>query len=531
VNNKTKYDAVIVGAGFAGMYMLFKLRKMGLSVLVFEAGADLGGTWYWNRYPGARCDVESMQYSYQFDEELQQEWEWSERYATQPEILKYIDHVAKKFNLRSDIRFNTKVTKAFFDEKFNHWRLETDDGEKLIAQYCIMATGCLSSVNKPDIKGKESFSGSIYYTGEWPHKGVDLGNKRVGIIGTGSSAIQSIPVIAKTVDELTVFQRTANYAVPAHNKSLNPDQVRKIKDNYAEFRAKAKLTPTGNLFEIGKASVTLDSDEEREKSYEERWQAGGLPFLSAYADVMFNAESNRVAADFVRNKIREIVNDRVVADLLSPKNIIGCKRLCVDTGYYEAFNKDNVKLIDISKSGIDEICGPGIRIGKKVYELDVIIFATGFDAMTGALLNIDIRGKKDLPLKEKWSEGPRSYLGVALAGFPNLFMITGPGSPSVISNMLPAIEQHVDWITECISYMRNKGFAVIDAQNEAEEEWISHVRDVADMSLRSTCNSWYVGANIPGKPRIYMPYIGGVPVYAKKCKDVASAGYEGFALT
>ena len=327
-----------------------------------------------------------------------------------------------------------------------------------------------------------------------------------------------------------MFQRTANYAVPAHNKPLDPDQVRKIKDNYAEFRAKAKLTPTGNLFEIGKDSVTLDSEEERAKSYEKRWQAGGLPFLSAYADVMLDSESNRVAADFVREKIREIVNDRAVADLLTPKNIIGCKRLCVDTGYYETFNKDNVKLVDISASGIDALCESGVRIGKKVYELDVIISATGFDAMTGALLNIDIRGKKGLPLKEKWNEGPKSYLGVALAGFPNLFTITGPGSPSVISNMLPAIEQHVDWITECISYMRNKGFAVIDAQTEAEEEWISHVRDVADMSLRSTCNSWYVGANIPGKPRIYMPYIGGVPAYAKKCKEVASAGYKGFAL-
>ncbi|MFT5182254.1 MAG: cation diffusion facilitator CzcD-associated flavoprotein CzcO [Alphaproteobacteria bacterium] len=527
----TDFDVVVVGAGFAGMYTLHRLREMGLSVRVVEAGSDVGGTWYWNRYPGARCDVESMQYSYQFSEALQQEWEWSERYATQPEILRYVDHVAKRFDLRRDIQFNTRVTAATFDDQSRRWHIDTDDGTRLSAPYCIMATGCLSAANKPQFKGQEDFAGQVYHTGHWPPEGVDFTGQRVAVIGTGSSAIQSIPVIAEQAAQLIVFQRTPNYAVPAHNAPLDPTVVSEIKADYAGFRAKAKLTPTGNLFKAGGPSALAVSAQEREREYEARWQAGGLPFLAAYADLMFDADANKTVADFVRNKIRAIVRDTAVADLLVPRNIIGCKRLCIDTGYYDTFNRDNVSLVDISDTPVEAITENGVSIDGRVYEVDAIVSATGFDAMTGALLKIDIRGSGGVALRDKWRDGPRAYLGLALAGFPNLFMITGPGSPSVISNMLPAIEQHVNWITECIGYMRANGLGRIEAQGFAEDAWVAHVGEVADMSLRSTCSSWYVGANVPGKPRVYMPYIGGVPAYAQKCEEVASAGYDGFVLS
>ncbi len=525
------FDAVIVGAGFAGMYMLYRLREMGLSVKVIEAGSDVGGTWYWNRYPGARCDVESMQYSYQFSEELQQEWEWTERYATQPEILRYVDHVAERFDLRRDIQFDTRVTAAVYDDEAGHWRLATDDGAHVTAGYCIMATGCLSAPNEPKFDGQESFTGAIYHTAHWPHEGVDFTGQRVAVIGTGSSAIQSIPVIAEQAAQLYVFQRTPNYAVPAHNAPLEPQAVREIKADYAGFRARAKQTPTGNLFDVGGPSALAVSDEEREREYEARWAHGGLPFLAAYADLMFDADANKTVADFVRAKIRGIVHDPAVADLLTPNYVIGCKRLCVDTGYYETFNRANVTLVDVSDTPIERITPDGVSVDGTVYAVDAIVFATGFDAMTGAMLRIDIRGRAGEPLKAKWQDGPRTYLGLALAGFPNLFMITGPGSPSVISNMLPSIEQHVDWIADCLEYLRAHKLRRIEAQRDAEDAWVAHVNEVAGRSLRSTCNSWYVGANVPGKPRVYMPYIGGVPVYAEKCAQIAAAGYEGFTLT
>jgi cyclohexanone monooxygenase len=526
----TDFDAVIVGAGFAGMYMLYRLREMELSVRVLEAGSDIGGTWYWNRYPGARCDVESMQYSYQFSEDLQQEWEWSERYATQPEILCYANHVADRFDLRRDIQFDTRVSAATFDDDAGHWLIETNDGVQLTAAYCIMATGCLSAPNEPKFDGQESYTGATYHTAHWPHEGVDFTGQRVAVIGTGSSAIQSIPVIAEQAAHLYVFQRTPNYAVPAHNAPLAPDLVREIKADYAGFRARAKQTPTGNLFDIGGPSALAVSDEEREREYEARWAYGGLPFLAAYADLMFDADANQTVADFVRAKIRGIVHDPAVADLLTPKYVIGCKRLCVDTGYYESFNRDNVTLVDVSDTPIERIAPDGVSVDGQVYPVDAIVFATGFDAMTGAMLRIDIRGRAGEPLKAKWQDGPRTYLGLALAGFPNLFMITGPGSPSVISNMLPSIEQHVDWIADCLEYMRTHNLRRIEAQPDAEDAWVAHVNEVAGRSLRSTCNSWYVGANVPGKPRVYMPYIGGVPVYAAKCEQVAAGGYEGFTL-
>ncbi len=524
-------DAVIVGAGFAGMYMLHRLRQRGFTARVFEAGTGVGGTWYWNRYPGARCDVESMQYSYQFDDALQQEWEWTERYAPQPEILKYANHVADRYDLRKDIRFNSRVKSARFDEATARWTVEIEDGTRVTARFCIMATGCLSAANKPAFKGIDGFRGETYHTGHWPKEDVDFTGKRVGVIGTGSSAIQSIPIIAGQAKHLTVFQRTPNYTVPAHNQPLDPKLKRDIKADYANFRARAKTMPAGINLRINAVSALAVSEEERRKEYEDRWAYGGIPFMGAYMDLLLNEEANQTAAEFVRQKIRETVKDPKVAELLSPKTVIGCKRLCVDTGYYATFNRPNVTLVDVSETPIDEITAKGLRVGATEYEFDAIVFATGFDAMTGALLRIDIRGRGERPLKEKWSEGPKSYLGLAIAGFPNLFTVTGPGSPSVLTNMLPSIEQHVDWIAACITHIRDRGLRQVEAEPGAEEAWVGHVGQVAGVTLRSTCSSWYVGANVPGKPRVFMPYIGGFPAYVAKCEDVVAKGYEGFALS
>lgn len=524
-------DAVIVGAGFAGMYMLHRLRQRGFTARVFEAGTGVGGTWYWNRYPGARCDVESMQYSYQFDDALQQEWEWTERYAPQPEILKYANHVADRYDLRKDIRFNSRVKSARFDEATARWTVEIEDGTRVTARFCIMATGCLSAANKPAFKGIDGFRGETYHTGHWPKEDVDFTGKRVGVIGTGSSAIQSIPIIAGQAKHLTVFQRTPNYTVPAHNQPLDPKLKRDIKADYANFRARAKTMPAGINLRINAVSALAVSEEERRKEYEDRWAYGGIPFMGAYMDLLLNEEANQTAAEFVRQKIRETVKDPKVAELLSPKTVIGCKRLCVDTGYYATFNRPNVTLVDVSETPIDEITAKGLRVGATEYEFDAIVFATGFDAMTGALLRIDIRGRGGRPLKEKWSEGPKSYLGLAIAGFPNLFTVTGPGSPSVLTNMLPSIEQHVDWIAACITHIRDRGLRQVEAEAGAEEAWVGHVGQVAGVTLRSTCSSWYVGANVPGKPRVFMPYIGGFPAYVAKCEDVVAKGYEGFALS
>ena len=525
------FDAVIVGAGFAGMYMLHRLRGLGFKSVVFEAGNDVGGTWYWNRYPGARCDVESMQYSYQFCDELQQEWEWSERYAPQPEILRYANHVADRFDLRRDIRFNTRVTAATFDEGAGRWIVETDDGARVSATFCIMGTGCLSTANTPAFKGLDSFKGDRYHTGRWPHEEVDFTGRRVGVIGTGSSAIQAIPVIARQAAHLFVFQRTPNFTIPAHNAPLDPDFRRHVKANYADLRAKAKQMPTGVYFPRNDRSALEAAAEERRREYEARWAYGGVAFLGAYKDLLFDREANETAAEYVRNKIRETVHDPRVAELLCPTEIIGCKRLCVDTGYYATFNRPNVTLVDVSRSPIEEITPHGVKVGDEEYELDALVFATGFDALTGALLRIDIRGRAGVSLKEKWHGGPRTYLGLATAGFPNLFTITGPGSPSVLANMIMAIEQHVDWIADCLEYMRERGLRHIEPAPEAEDAWGAHVNEDAGLSLRSQCGSWYVGSNVPGKPQVFMPYIGGFPVYAKRCEEVVANGYEGFALT
>ena len=524
-------DVAVVGAGFAGMYMLHRLRGFGFTVRVLEAGSGVGGTWYWNRYPGARCDVESMQYSYQFSDDLQQEWNWSERYAPQPEILRYAEHVADRFDLRRDIRFDTSVTSARFDEAANRWTVETDAGDGLTARYMVMATGCLSAPNTPKFKGLESFTGPRYHTGYWPKEGVDFTGRRVGVIGTGSSAIQSIPLIAEQAEHLYVFQRTPNYAVPAHNAPLDPDDVRRVKADYAGMRARARNMPPALDYVFNPQSALEASEDERRRVYEQRWADGGLAFMGAFGDLLLDEAANETAAEFVRGKIREIVHDAQVADRLSPSNVIGCKRLCVDTGYYATYNRPNVTLVDVSETPIDEITPTGLTVAGRAYDFDDLVLATGFDAMTGALLRIDITGRDGLKLQDKWHGGPRTYLGLAVAGFPNLFTITGPGSPSVLTNMLPSIEQHVEWIADCLVHQREHGLDLIEAETAAEDAWVSHVNETADLSLRSTCSSWYVGANVPGKPRVFMPYIGGHPAYVEKCDAVAENGYEGFTLS
>jgi len=528
---KTDFDAVVIGAGFGGMYMLYRLRQKGFTARVLEAGKGVGGTWYWNRYPGARCDVESVQYSYQFSRELEQEWEWTERYATQPEILKYANHVADRYDLRRDIRFETRVTRATFDDKNNVWAVETDRNDRIVARFVITAMGCLSSPNTPNIPGLADFRGPTYHTGNWPHEGVDFTGKTVGVIGTGSSAIQSIPVIAEQASHLTVFQRTANYTIPAHNQPLDPAYVKKIKASYPEMRRRAKTKPAGIDFEINMASAIETPEKERNAKYQERWDYGGLGFMASFSDLLLNDDSNQTAQDFVKEKIREIVKDPVTAEVLTPRNIIGCKRLCVDTGYWATFNRSNVTLVDIRDEPIERILPDGVRAKGKDWKFDCLVLATGFDAMTGALLRVDFRGRGGLTLKDKWSEGPKTYLGLTIVGFPNLFTITGPGSPSVLTNMLPSIEQHVDFITDCLVSLRDKGINVIEPTEQAQDDWVRHVGEVAGYTMRSTCSSWYVGANIPGKPRVFMPYIGGLPAYIQRCEAVVKNGYEGFALS
>ena len=524
-------DAVVVGAGFAGMYMLHRLRSLGLSARVFEAGDDVGGTWYWNRYPGARCDIESMEYSYQFSEELQQEWEWSERYAPQPEILRYAQHVADRFGLRPDIQFATRVIAASFDDSTSRWSVRTDRGNEVTAQFLIMATGCLSSANTPDFEGVDTFTGATYHTGRWPHEGVDFTGEKVGVIGTGSSAVQAIPIIAEQALELNVFQRTATYAVPAHNGPLDPDQQRAIKTDYGGLRERNSQTMVGfGSRTPPNESFALTTDpHERELQFESRWQHGGLQFLGAFGDLLFDPEANELAADFVRDKIRAVVDDPEVAELLSPSTVIGCKRLCVDTGYYTAFNRANVKLVDVSDAPIERITSNGVVADGVEYELDCIVFATGFDAMTGALLSVDMKGRDGTTLAEGWSEGPRTYLGLMVVGFPNLFTVTGPGSPSVLTNMIPSIEQHVEWIGDCIDYLGSNGYERIEATAAAQDAWVEHVNTIADLTLYPTCNSWYLGANVPGKARVFMPLLGFAP-YVERCNQVVACGYEGFDL-
>ncbi len=523
-----EFDVIVVGAGFAGMYLLHRLRGMGFTTRVLEAGGGVGGTWYWNRYPGARCDVESVQYSYQFSDELQQEWDWSEKYSPQPEILSYANHVADRFDLRRDIQFDTRVAVARFDHQAVRWRIETEAGEQFGARFCVMATGCLSASNTPAFEGIDSYRGERYHTGHWPHEGVDFTSKRVGIIGTGSSAIQAIPLIAEEAEHLYVFQRTPNYTVPAHNAPLDPATILAVKADYAGIRARAKQTAPGLDFVFNTDSAVEATEEERRREFRSRWDYGGVTFMGAFGDLLFDPRANDLAAEFVRSEIRELVDDPEVAELLCPDNVIGCKRLCVDTDYWKTYNRANVTLIDVAGVPIERLTPAGIRARGQEYALDAIVFATGFDAMTGALSRIDIQGVGGERLAEKWHGGPRAYLGLATAGFPNLFMITGPGSPSVLTNMLPSIEQHVEWVSDCLGWLRERGHASIVPTREAEDEWVAHVNEIADGNLRSTCSSWYVGANVAGKPRVFMPYIGGFPAYLQKCAEVVADDYAGF---
>jgi cation diffusion facilitator CzcD-associated flavoprotein CzcO/acetyl esterase/lipase len=528
-------DAVVVGAGFAGLYALHRLRSLGLRARVFEQGDGVGGTWYWNRYPGARCDIESLDYSYSFSEELEQEWEWSERYPTQPEILRYLNHVADRFDLRGDIELGTRVVAAHYDDAAARWIVTTDTGSRYSAAYCIMATGCLSTVNRPQFDGLEDFEGEWYHTARWPSGGVELAGKRVGVIGTGSTGIQLIPQLAKQAEHVYVFQRTANFSMPAHNAPLAAEAQRADKARYRERRRLARESlsgvPRSHPDAIPQRSALEVSAQERERIYERGWAEGGIGgVLLAFNDINTNAEANATASEFVRGKIRSIVQDPATAEALCPTtHPIGTKRICVDIDYFEAYNRDNVTLVDVRSAPIVGLTRRGLQTERAEYDLDVIVFATGFDAITGAVLSIDVRGRDGVRLADKWAGGPQTYLGLATAGFPNLFLITGPGSPSVLSNMVLSIEQHVDWIADCLAHLRERGHDTIEATPEAEEQWVAHVAEVAQATLFPRANSWYTGANIPGKPRVFMPYLGGVGNYRAHCDAVAASGYEGFA--
>jgi cation diffusion facilitator CzcD-associated flavoprotein CzcO len=529
----TDFDAIVIGAGFSGLYMLHRLREMGCSALVIERAADVGGTWWWNRYPGARCDVESMTYSYSWDPQLEQEWSWTEKYPAQPEILRYIEHVADRHDLRRDIEFETVVTTAIFDEAAGVWTVTTDRGAEYRCCYLIAAVGCLSHPKPVDIAGVDEFEGESYHTATWPHEGVDLAGKRVAVIGTGSTGIQVIPEVAKVAESVIVFQRTAHYSMPAGNRPLTEEEIADRKADYPAFREALRKSSSGNPPLESHGSALVASEDERRALYEKRWGMGRpTALVSAYSDIMTDVDANETAAQFVRDKIAEIVDDPEVAAVLQPTTFpIGTKRPCLDTDYYTTFNRANVTLVDASATPIETVTPTGIRTSDAEHRVDVIIYATGFDAMVGALNQIDIRGRGDRSLRDEWGAGPRTYLGLSVAGFPNLFMITGPGSPSVLSNMIISIEQHVDWIAACVEQLRARGLATIEATEQAQDHWVDHVREVADRTLFPAAESWYMGANVPGKPRVFLPYVGGVGRYREICDEVAAAGYEGFRLS
>ena len=525
------FDAVIVGAGFTGLYMLHVLRQKGFTARLVDAASGVGGTWYWNRYPGARCDIESMQYSFQFSEELQQEWEWTERYASQPEILAYIEHVADRFDLTRDIQFDTRVEAATWDENTGEWTVETDRGQALHARYFIMGVGCLSAPIKPTFEGEADFTGETYQTSIWPKEPVDFKGKRVGIIGVGSSAIQAGPLIAEEAEHLYIYQRTPNYVVPSQNRPLTPEEVRDIKSDYKGFRAKAYAGLTAFLFERHDQSVFDLTPDERRARFDNYWNIGGLPFLGAFNDILFNDDANQACIDYCRSRIEEIIDDPKLVDLLTPDEEFGCKRLCSGTGFYEMFNRDNVTLVDVRGTGIERFTPAGLRAEGVDYDLDTIIFATGFDAMTGSVTRIRITGKGGQTIQQKWAEGPKTYLGLMISGFPNMFNMVSAGSPSVLATMVTAAEQHGDWVGECLDHMRETGKTVIEAIPEAEAEWSAEVKRAGDASLRTNCDSWYVGSNIEGKARAFAPYIGGWPPYVARCNAETASKYENCVLS
>jgi cation diffusion facilitator CzcD-associated flavoprotein CzcO len=530
----TELDALVIGAGFAGLYQMLCLRDhLGLSAKALEAGGGVGGTWYWNRYPGARCDSESHVYWYTFSPEMMREWEWSERYPGQPEIMRYLNFVADRFDLKRDIQFNTRVVAAHYDEAANRWRVRTEQGEIFVAKFLITAVGCLSTANIPKFPGLVDFKGDWYHTGQWPHEGVDFTGKRVGMIGTGSTGIQAAPVIAAAAEHLTVFQRTANYSVPARNGPLAPEFRQYIKQHPAEIRLITRETLNGMAFRIEQRLAVETPPEEREEIYEAAWERGGLQFRAAFQDMMVSKAANDTAADFIKRKIRSIVKDPKTAAMLSDiDHPYAAKRPPIDTDYFETYNCPNVSLVDVKAAPIQAITPSGVRTTDGEYPFDIIVFATGFDAMTGPMLRMDIRGRDGVALKDVWQAGPRNYLGLQVAGFPNLFTITGPGSPSVLCNMPVAIEQHADWIAGCIDYIRTNGLERIEAQPEAVDKWVAEVNEVAGKTLLPMAkHSWYLGANIPGKPRVFMPYAGGMVRYREICNDVVARGYAGFALS
>ncbi|MFC7062580.1 flavin-containing monooxygenase [Halobacillus seohaensis] len=526
------YDAIVIGAGFSGLYMLHRLREAGYSVRVYEAADGVGGVWYWNRYPGARCDSESIYYNYTFSEELYREWTWSSRYPKQSEILDYLNFVADKFELRTDIQFDTKIKAAHYDETNHKWNIETGDGNNVSAKYFITGVGCLSAANIPNIKGKDTFTGESYHTGHWPHEGVDFKGKHVGIIGTGSSGIQSIPVIAKEADHLTVFQRTPQYSTPAKNHPYDLETIEYSKENFYQIKEQMRNSPGGIPAEFPTQSALENTQEERQEVFEEAWEKGGFYMQNTYNDITINEDANETLAEFVRSKIRETVHDQKIAEKLMPSYYYGTKRPVLDTNYFETFNRTNVSLIDLKNTPIHRITEKGVQTTEEEYELDTLIFATGYDAMTGPLLKIDIRGREGVSLKEKWGGGAqtKTYLGLTNAGFPNMFMITGPESPSVLSNMPVSIEQHVEWIADCIDYLCEHNIDYIEATPEAENAWSTHCREVAEATLFTKTESWYTGANIEGKPRGFLIYLGGVGAYREKCSEIANEGYPGFTM-
>lgn len=526
------YDVIVVGAGFAGMYMLHKLRQLGLRVRVFDTATDVGGTWYWNRYPGARCDVVSMDYSYSFSDEIQQEWTWSEKYAPQPEILGYAQFVADKLDLRRDIQFETRIAAMVYDDAACTWTVTTTEQQAFVARYCIMATGCLSIPKEPQIPGLSNFNGPVYSTSRWPHEDVDLSGKRVGLIGTGSSGIQAAPELAKSAERLFIFQRTPSFTLPARNEPLEADFIKSIKDRYMERREEARRHPAGHLRPITDRKTFGMPETERRERFEYAWQSGGMAMFGEFGDLLVDKEANDEITQFVFEKIDEIIDDPQIADKLKPRGLpFAGRRICLDTDFYEMFNRDNVELVDVSADPMRQVVATGVETASGVVELDALVLAVGFDAMTGALLAIDIRGKGGWSLRDKWDHGPVSYLGLAMAGFPNLFTITGPGSPSVLSNVIASIEQHVEWLTLLIGHMQESGLIEIEADSTAEEEWVRYNYDLAKGSLMMTANSWYLGANIPGKPQVFMPFSGGLNVYRDICNGIAAQGYRGFHFT
>jgi cation diffusion facilitator CzcD-associated flavoprotein CzcO/acetyl esterase/lipase len=526
------FDAVIVGAGFSGLYMLHRLRGLGMSVKVLDQAGDVGGTWYWNRYPGARCDVPTTDYTYSFDPELEKEWTWSEKYATQPEILSYLGFVADRYGLRSDIEFSVGVTSARWDEEDNRWLLTTDDGRQLRCRHYIMATGCLSMPKSPDIEGAGRFAGEVYFTSRWPHQGVDFTGQRVAVIGTGSSGIQSIPLIAEQASQLTVFQRTPNFSIPARNGPAPADTLSRLSEDRDGYRDAARLSRGGVPAETTDILGVTASEEVRRERFEAAWDRGELfGILGVFADQGVNPASNEIVAEMIREKIRSIVKDPETAEALCPKDhYFGTKRPCLDTGYFETYNLAHVRLVDLRQQPITSITETGIDTADESFEFDAIVYATGFDAMTGALAAVDV-ASAGVSLTEKWAAGPSTYLGLMTAGFPNFFMLTGPGSPSVLSNMAVSIEQHVDWVADGLKAMRDEGLETIEPTPLAESAWDQHVQDCAAITLHPTANSWYMGANVPGKPRFFLPYIGGVDAYRRACDEVVARGYLGFRLT